>query len=177
MPLSDYGFTSPPPIRPRWSRHDEIIEEKAEQCKPKPRLDNSNKYILCVEAHKCDKAMNNYCIYKKTDGCNTLSCPYPMRENPLCLCDNFDNCNRLYKIVKHKGKKYIFYQCDRCEYFIKDYKGAVKSILKPLNSRYIYYDNDLKKLIKEAIKIEKTDDTDKIVKFFENAFEVMNCRM
>ena len=112
---------------------------------------------------KCESAINH--------------CHYAMSMNPLCTCDKIGQCLNRYDIITNDGEVYILYKCqDVCQYFIKDLKAGIKTILEPLNSSNIYYDKDLGNLIKKLFKDKKGNDLDKAIDYLSDLFIKLNTR-
>ena len=139
-----------------------------------------SKYVLAIEFEKCNKEQSKYCLLKrshKTCKEALLSCYYPMKENPICLCKKFDDCPRLYEIVEHDDRTYILYKCSGCDFFIKDLDGAIKTILPLFEDKRLYFVKDLESLLKKLKrKLINKNDIDLLIDFFESSFRVMNSR-
>ena len=135
-------------------------------------------YILGIEFNPCSKEESEFCVYKLSKGSCVKaiqSCLYPIKENPLCLCKRLRDCPQLYSIIDYKKKKFILYKCKRCKYFIKDFKNAIETLLKPLNSDTIFYGKELADLVKKIIpKGEDMDEVTMFLEYFEHAFDVLN---
>lgn len=141
-------------------------------------------YKLAIEFKKCDEEIKKYCITRLSNRSKCVdllnNCIYPMVANPLCTCKDKKKCHGSYHIRKYKDKVYIFYKCNSCPYMVRDIDEAIKTILEPLDSKYIYWGKDLDKLVSKVIgnKKEKKDETyDDIVEYLTCIIKSVNPRM
>ena len=140
------------------------------------------KYILGIQVSKCDKETERLCLFKRQyKECSKAiaRCPYPLMVNPLCTCDNYNECGDKYHIVNKDDKSYILYYCQGCRYLIKDFDGAIEKIVKPLHSDKIWYGKDLDKLCKKILTADTKQKTSmqETIDYMERTLSSMNRRV
>jgi len=127
------------------------------------------KYNLAIEFKSCD--YTKFCIFNKRKSFKCKDslqyCSFPIRDNPLCFCNEVDSCPRNYYVYSDDKRNIIFYSCSRCPHFIKGGTETRNKILEQLHNDRIYYQKDLDKLIK-TLKIteESNSDIDKLIEYF-----------
>lgn len=127
-------------------------------------------YNLAIEFKGCDS--KETCLLNKKGKCTIYldRCKQKILKNPLCFAKTTRECSQQNIIVKtHKKKKYIFYDCDRCD---KKFKGDVKKYLSKLNREDIYFGKDFDELAKEVFpdskkELKKPMNNDEILDYFE----------
>lgn len=131
-------------------------------------------YKLGIEFTKCDDKDKKYCLHRlrNKDNCSKAiyHCHYPMSANPLCFCDDYDNCPGYYEIITKDDKIYILYKCDRgCGYFFKGQDFS--KIINLIKSPHIFIGKDLDELVKKLKPVKKGDDNLlETINFFADIF-------
>ena len=141
-----------------------------------------DKYFMAMEIPKCSDSVYQLCIFRlKYNECSSAlgSCNLPMKINPFCTNGDVNKCNRFYKIIDIKNKKYIFYSCHKsCKYCLNNYEKVLDVYSKLLKSNKIYFGKELNELL-ELLPKSKDDDItiDDTIEFMEKLFMDMNFRM